>query len=470
MNIIELKIKFQELKANLLNQRTQATLKNEINLNMLINCLDNYIENIEQISDVNLLAILENKLSRSIYITNRGVSNYLNEFINNVNFLIESQPKKVNDNYFENIESKINEEEFSLRYDKLIEFLNFDTEESNLILETPTEKKPFKVYKTKNDSLSFYAASTEKAMIISKEKLINIYLEKEEARLVYAKVIITKIVDNSIFDFFIKIESTDLLEVIKKKLIKNENDLLILKNNLESIEKESQSTEDKKIEFNEILEKAKTAQQDYLNAKNAAIEDSKLKDSVKYWEEKQEKHEKQFDKYKSIAIGLIFGLVCVLSLILFLHNYQLDNKKIEIKQTAQSIKNEDNNLVKEKQNIKSESEFKAIIEKQDDNNLKDFDYSKLAWYALMIFASSSAFWIIRITVKIALSNLHLSEDAHERVVMIQTYLAFVKEGELKDGNEDKKLILSSLFRPSSIGIIQDESSVTVTDIITAFKK
>lgn len=469
MNKNELKIKFQELKANLLNSRTQTILKGEIDLDKLAYSTDYYIENIEQIEDPNLLATLESKLIRSIYITDNGVGTYLNEFINNANFIMESQSKIV-DNNIQTIESKISEEEFSNRYDRLIELLNYDNGESNLILETPTEKKPFKVYKTKNDSLSFYAASTEKAMIISKEKLINIYLEKEEARLVYAKVIITKIVDNSIFDFFIKIESTDLLEVIKKKLIKDENDLLILKNNLESIEKESQSAEDKKIEFNEILEKAKTAQQDYLNAKNAAIEDSKLKDSVKYWEEKQEKHEKQFDKYKSIAIGLIFGLVCVLSLILFLHNYQLDNKKIEIKQTAQSIKNEDNNLVKEKQIIKSESESKAIIEKQDDNNLKDFDYSKLAWYALMIFASSSAFWIIRITVKIALSNLHLSEDAHERVVMIQTYLAFVKEGELKDGNEDKKLILSSLFRPSSIGIIQDESSVTVTDIITAFKK
>ena len=41
---------------------------------------------------------------------------------------------------------------------------------------------------------------------------------------------------------------------------------------------------------------------------------------------------------------------------------------------------------------------------------------------------------------------------------------------MKLDKKDKELILSSLFRPSNIGIIQDESSVTVTDIITAFKK
>ena len=105
---------------------------------------------------------------------------------------------------------------------------------------------------------------------------------------------------------------------------------------------------------------------------------------------------------------------------------------------------------------------------EEKSSFFDFDYSKLAWYILMIFASSSAFWIIRITVKIALSNLHLSEDANERVVMIQTYLSFINEGQINEN--DKNLILSSLFRSSNIGIIKDESSVTVADIIMAFKK
>ena len=123
--------------------------------------------------------------------------------------------------------------------------------------------------------------------------------------------------------------------------------------------------------------------------------------------------------------------------------------------------------------LKSEKFEEIQLKEKISKNIElseplDFDYSKLAWYALMIFASSSAFWIIRITVKIALSNLHLSEDAHERVVMIQTYLSFVQEGKIEE--KDKQLILTSLFRPSNIGIIKDESSVTVTDIITTFKK
>ena len=164
-------------------------------------------------------------------------------------------------------------------------------------------------------------------------------------------------------------------------------------------------------------------------------------------------------------------------------NNQLNEKK-DIKSEPKELKVEkqgkdnkslaiDINVQIEKvtQTYKEESDegSKKISEEKDENSLlKDFENSNLPWYFLMIFTSSSAFWIIRITVKIALSNLHLSEDAYERVVMIQTYLSFVKEGQIEEN--DKNLILSSLFRPSNIGIIQDESSVTVSDIITAFKK
>jgi hypothetical protein len=507
MNVNQLRIKFQELKGNLTNPRTQTVLLEEkLDLNKLIDSIDNYLENIEQIQNEDLLKVLVTKLDRSIYITNNGVRSYLDEFINIINFFIGSQPKKVNDNYIENIESKINEEEFSLRYDKLIEFLNFDTEESNLILETSSEKKPFRVYKTKTNSLSFYAASSEKRMLISKEKLINIYLEKEEPKLVYAKVIIDKIKDNSIFDFFVKKDSSDLIEVFKNKLLKNENDILVLKNNLENLQKENQSLENTKIKLDEIIDKSKIAQDEYTFAKNAAIDDAKLKKSLKYWEIKQKRHNKKF------WIFMVLAVILICSLIGFLY-YEINSHKNEKKELTSitpissniSDKSKDNlnNKSEEKEQKKVPNELKVqkegkdnkslqidvnvqienltkyeelnkeskeTLEKKDESFIKDLENSNLPLYFLIIFATSSIFWIIRIIVKIALSNLHLSEDAHERVVMIYTYLSFVQKGQLDDEKEDKKLILSSLFRPSNIGIIQDESSVTVTDIITAFKK
>ena len=239
---------------------------------------------------------------------------------------------------------------------------------------------------------------------------------------------------------------------MKIKLSKNENELLKLKNKLDDVIEKHQTIEDKKEQFNEIFEKAEN-----LDNKIKAVEDkTKLNASVSYWKAKQKSHKTKFWWFGGGAILLIAILVFILFIAL---NYHEEQTNI-------------NNQVKITNDINTTSKVEEINENnnksKEESSFLDFDYSKLAWYILMIFASSSAFWIIRITVKIALSNLHLSEDAHERVVMIQTYLSFVNEGQINEN--DKNLILSSLFRPSNIGIINDESSVTVADIITAFKK
>jgi hypothetical protein len=78
-------------------------------------------------------------------------------------------------------------------------------------------------------------------------------------------------------------------------------------------------------------------------------------------------------------------------------------------------------------------------------------------------------WLIRILIKITLSNYHLSVDAKERVVMIRTYLSLLKEGESFE-KEDKKVMLDNIFRPTNFGIISDETSVTLTDVISSLKK
>jgi hypothetical protein len=59
-------------------------------------------------------------------------------------------------------------------------------------------------------------------------------------------------------------------------------------------------------------------------------------------------------------------------------------------------------------------------------------------------------------VRIVLSNLHLEIDSGERVVMAKTYLAMVKEKNISD--EDRKLVLASLFRPTSTGMVKDDAA------------
>ena len=71
-------------------------------------------------------------------------------------------------------------------------------------------------------------------------------------------------------------------------------------------------------------------------------------------------------------------------------------------------------------------------------------------------------------MKIALSNYHLTVDAKERIVMIRTYLALMQEGKGFE-QDDRKVILDNIFRPTNHGIIKDEASITISDILSALK-
>lgn len=473
MNINQLKINLRMLESNLANNTVQEVLKAEkFALDELKESIGKYLEKIEQIKDEDLLKTLEAKVNNLIsYSNERSFRGYSHQFINAANFLILNVPKEAvrkENNIADVIE--ISEEEFSKRYDKLIDLLKFENEECNLILETPSEKKPLKIYKNDKSSIIVKKVS-DRSYSATKNKLIKrVYQKEGDLTNVYDTVIIEKLLDNSIFDFFIN-ESLpkDLIEAMKNKLSNNENELLKVKSELEKIQKDNQELEKKKEQFDEIFLKSIKVDERYENTIQAAEKKAELGASVSYWNEKKNKHKKQFWIFIGIAIFAIVALITVLFFVVQNHtNHTNQSNKTEI-----TTKN-DKKIEFEKTTIKKQKESK----KQQQNNTKveakkeqkePFDYTTLAWYALMLFASSSAFWIIRITVKIALSNLHLSEDAYERVVMIQTYLSFVQEGQLQD-EKDKQLVLSPLFRPSNIGIIQDESSVTVADIVTAFKK
>jgi len=66
-------------------------------------------------------------------------------------------------------------------------------------------------------------------------------------------------------------------------------------------------------------------------------------------------------------------------------------------------------------------------------------------------------WVIRIFVRVYLSNYHMMMDTRERVTMLNTYLALLKEGEgLKES--DRNIILQIVFRPTHFGLIKDEGT------------
>lgn len=78
-------------------------------------------------------------------------------------------------------------------------------------------------------------------------------------------------------------------------------------------------------------------------------------------------------------------------------------------------------------------------------------------YGFFIISMTLIIWFIRLLVKVFLSNLHLLSDAKERETMIMTYLALEREEKtLKD--TDRDLILPSIFRVSTNGIIKEDSA------------
>jgi hypothetical protein len=68
------------------------------------------------------------------------------------------------------------------------------------------------------------------------------------------------------------------------------------------------------------------------------------------------------------------------------------------------------------------------------------------------------------------SARHLELEATERRTMILTYLALMSENKLKE-QEDRKIALDTLFRPSQTGIVTDTGSIMPTDsVIKIFDK
>jgi hypothetical protein len=78
-----------------------------------------------------------------------------------------------------------------------------------------------------------------------------------------------------------------------------------------------------------------------------------------------------------------------------------------------------------------------------------------------IVLSSIVFWVVRILVRLLLSAIHLAEDASERAVMAETYMALVRGDESKAkylDEKDRALVLAPLFRPSATGIVTDDAA------------
>ena len=66
------------------------------------------------------------------------------------------------------------------------------------------------------------------------------------------------------------------------------------------------------------------------------------------------------------------------------------------------------------------------------------------------------FWGARVLIRTMFSEQHLATDSEEKKVFSETYLALIREGSAT--KEERILMLTSLFRNSSDGIVKDDNS------------
>jgi hypothetical protein len=74
--------------------------------------------------------------------------------------------------------------------------------------------------------------------------------------------------------------------------------------------------------------------------------------------------------------------------------------------------------------------------------------------ALLLGTVGILAWPLRIVAKIFMSAVHLEADALEKRTMVLSYLAMLKENAVTEKQRD--IVLASVFRPSTTGIVNDD--------------
>jgi hypothetical protein len=84
------------------------------------------------------------------------------------------------------------------------------------------------------------------------------------------------------------------------------------------------------------------------------------------------------------------------------------------------------------------------------------------------FVLTIIFWIGRLISRTYVSESHLAIDAEERAVMVETYLALTQENKID--TSERILVLGSLFRASSDGLVKDDGAPEIGGLTTWLSK
>lgn len=191
-------------------------------------------------------------------------------------------------------------------------------------------------------------------------------------------------------------------------------------------------------------------------------EHMKLASPVRYWESKRIKHQR---------ISWVLGIVTLLAM---LGTYRVLGNRLEsfsgrfqdaasaVPPLGKAVSSAPLAVIKNTAVTQATSLGKAL---EAAGPIWHFDF------AFMILMGTMCFWLLRIFVRLFLSQIHLENDAAERVTMAKTYIAMYRRRKLSEGDQDQlSLVLSALFRPSGDGIVKDEGvPPSFVDLLTKLK-
>lgn len=191
------------------------------------------------------------------------------------------------------------------------------------------------------------------------------------------------------------------------------------------------SFDDLQAQRDEVWElQLKTTQQELDNLKNTYDQHMAIAAPVEYWETKRQKHH-WLTLWSGAAV--IVGMIAVG---FFLSSEMQSISEVlastPVQQAATSA-------------VQAASTIKAAATP-----------ASATWHlGSFLMLAILCFWAIRLLVRIFLSNMHLENDAAERVTMAKTYLALIRSDSLPKG-DNINTVLAALFRPTGDGIVKDE--------------
>lgn len=105
--------------------------------------------------------------------------------------------------------------------------------------------------------------------------------------------------------------------------------------------------------------------------------------------------------------------------------------------------------------------FILLFQIPDGMLLKVFDdkVTAIKWSIILVTMVSLLAYGIKILARLTFSSYHLSRDAEEREQLTHFYLALKQDTSVKDN--DRQLILQSLFSRADTGLLKEDSSPTM---------